>query len=166
MSHWNTSQSHACWWISRRNSSATLSLVLKFTASDAPREASSMAIARPMPRDAPVMRAILPSSFRSTNILVSGSTAMAAISSLPSLVHRFKNCGNTLSAADAHAHQRVTAANPPQLMQGFHREDRAAGSDRMTERDPAPIGVGFIQRQVQFPLNGQELCGKCLVEFN
>src|ERR1035438_7362141 len=90
--------------------SADLTLLWKFMATLAPRSASSLAIAKPMPREAPVTKATLPSSCRGEEILSSGNTAVA-IPILLFLVQRFEDRSDTLTAADAHGYEEIGRAH-------------------------------------------------------
>src|SRR5271157_4606674 len=115
-----------------RTTSAPLSPVRKLMAMVAPRLASSMAIARPMPRDAPVMRATLPWRGFATGKVVSVNTAVPMQLLLPS-VHGFKDGGDALTAADAHRDQGVLSADSVQLVQRLHGDDRSGSPQGMAQ---------------------------------
>src|ERR1700733_7886665 len=107
----------------------------------APRSASSVAMARPMPREAPVTRAILVSSGRDR--FTSGSMNIAVAIRILLIfvcVHRLEDGRDALAASDAHGHERIFSVDPPQFMQGFHGDDRACRSERMPERNAAAVG--------------------------
>ena len=47
--------------------------------------------------------------------------------------HPLENGGDTLAAANAHGHERITAIDALQLVQGLDGNERAGGADRVTQ---------------------------------
>ena len=76
-----------------------------------------------------------------------------------------ENRRNPLTAADTHRDQRTLASGPGQLIERFDRQDRAGGSKGVAQRDTAPVGIGALRRQFEFPANGQGLGGKGFVDL-
>ncbi len=74
--------------------------------------------------------------------------------------------GDALAAADAHRYQRVPAARTVQLVERLHGDQTTGGADRMTDRDPAAVGIDLVQRQVEIPHDGERLGGEGLVELD
>src|SRR5450631_2746716 len=73
------------------------------------------------------------------------------------------NGRDPLTAADAHRDESVLAVDAPQFVDHFDREDRPGRSDRMAERDPAAVFVGFCRIEAQLVGNRAGLRGKGLV---
>src|SRR5690242_7886211 len=97
----------------------------------APSCASSSAIARPIPREAPVTSAALPSN--RPMVLVSSLGRISGESGLPNeapnyrcmVLNPLENRCDALSAADAHRYQGAFAADPLQFVQRFDGQDAA-----------------------------------------
>jgi hypothetical protein len=49
--------------------------------------------------------------------------------------HALENGSNTLTAANAHGDQRVSALDALQFVQGFDGDQCASGANRVTQRD-------------------------------
>jgi len=69
---------------------------------------------------------------------------------------------------DADAHRRDAVASVPtlELAQEGPREAGAGGSDRVTDRDRATVGVGAVVRQPERADAGEHLRGEGLVELD
>src|SRR5579883_3378080 len=121
----------------------------------APSCASSSAIARPIPRDAPVTSAALPSNrpiflsprweeIQENRVFPTRTSILDAM-----VLNPLKNRRDTLSTADAHGHQGAFAADPFQLIERFNGQDAAGSTDGVSQRNTAAIGVGAIRWQFQ-----------------
>ena len=75
----------------------------------------------------------------------------------------FEDRRDPLPAADAHRHQRVTPANPLQLIERLGRDHRAGRADGMSKRDGAAIRVGLLHVEVEAARHGDGLRRERLV---
>lgn len=60
----------------------------------------------------------------------------------------FENCGNALTATDAHRHESITASDTVQFVDGLHRNDCASCSHWVAKRDAGPVGVDLGRVEV------------------
>ena len=61
----------------------------------------------------------------------------------------FNDDRNSLTATNTHCGSAQPSIFPAQLMDQFCHQDRTGGSDRMSERDRAAIGIDLLGRQAQ-----------------
>src|SRR5262245_31907385 len=117
----------------------------------APSCANSSAIARPIPREAPVTSAVFPSNrpillsprwegFQDNRDFPTRAPFLDLM-----VLNPLENRCDTLSATDAHRHQGAFAADPLQLVERFDGQDAAGGTDWVSKGDAAAVGVGAIR---------------------
>jgi hypothetical protein len=102
-----------------------------------------------MPRDATVIMATLPVKGRVMGTWISVATAVLIAFSVSS-VHGLKNCGDALSAANAHGDRSILPTDPAQFVKCLDGHNRPSGSQRMPEGNPAAIGVCLLRREAEF----------------
>jgi hypothetical protein len=56
-------------------------------------------------------------------------------------LHALKNGGNALAAANTHGDQRIATLDALQLVQGLHGDQRARGTNGVTQRNARSVGV-------------------------
>ena len=132
--------------MSSRSSSSAAELLKKLITTTAPRSESSLAIARPIPRDAPGHQS--DSAFQRPAIWRS---SVRSILRLPCPPPSSPNSSLSKIAAipcPPPMHMVTSAYLPPillQFVQRLHRDNGAGCSQRMTQRNAAAIGIGFLR---------------------
>src|SRR5580692_1220065 len=99
---------------------------------------------------------------RSARILPASSTRLAP------RADAFDDHCDALTHSDAHGAEGVTAAAALELIDRGGCEARAAGAERMAERDRAALGIhmGGIVRDLELAQHGERLGRECLVELD
>src|SRR5438874_1916137 len=95
----------------------------------------------PTPRGLRAMRATATRRRRGSSVAFVLLPFSPAGKSVPRLLDALDHSGDALPAADAHGDERVASADALQLVHRLHREDATGGTDRMTERHGATVGV-------------------------
>jgi len=83
----------------------------------------------------------------------------------PGLLNILNNKRCCRASTGAHRRAGIAATSAFQLIDSRHDDADAGHTYRMSQRNAGAIGIYFIQGNLQFPVNSQELCGKSLVEF-
>ncbi len=109
-----------------------------------------------MPREAPVTKATLPSSWREEEIFKSGITAVA-IPILPALVQRFKDCSDALSATNAHGYEGILPADSMQFVRRLDGDDGPGCAQWMAQRNSATIRIRLLGWKIKFALDRKRL---------
>ena len=81
-------------------------------------------------------------------------------------IERFDDHRDALTAADAGGRHAVLLAAPPQLEQQRQQQARAAGAERMAERDRAAVDVDLVAIEAQLLLAREILRRERLVDLD
>src|SRR5438270_7088469 len=105
-------------------------------------------------------------SSSSTSRVGAGTGSTVMVTRCPAcLLHSFEHCGDALPDADAHRHERITAAGAVQLAGGRQCDAGARGAQWVADRDRAAIHVdaAVVERQFEAAQARQHLGGEGLV---
>src|SRR5271165_3085787 len=94
------------------------------------------------------------------------SVEVAINNPLIQLIQPFKNPRGALAAANTHRHHSVFALAPLHLAQNRRRQLRPRASQRMPQRDGAPVWIHPLQIEPDFTNHGQRLRPESFVQLH
>lgn len=83
----------------------------------------------------------------------------------PTLIQGLENRSDSLTAADAHGDESISAADSAQLMEQLHRKDGAGRTNWMPKRYATPVGIRLVRGKTEVTRHRESLSRKSLVHF-